>query len=542
MKRTSALLSNTALVTTAVALAVAAPASSVPAAAATVMAPAATGSTCTTLTAPLVPGASVQSMTEVFVPAGTDQIPGGPSIPNVPAHCEVTLFLAHPGAGDHVRVAVWLPTSGWNGRYEGTGGGGYAAGQFDVALAPAIAQGYAAASTDAGVSADVISPASWALRPDGSVNTPLLIDFAYRSQHDMAVAAKQIVAGFYDHQASYSYWNGCSTGGRQGLMEAQRYPADYNGIVATAPAINWATFIPAEFWPQVVMNQARDYPSSCELAAFTRAAVAACDRADPVAGGLIDQPDKCAFDPRGLIGKQVACDGRTLTITPADAEVVRRIWQGPTDFDGRPLWYGLEKGAPFDALAGTTTTASGSGAGVPFPIAQSWLTYFVLQNPSFDTSTITYPQFVRLFKQSVAEYDRIIGTDDPDLRAFDADGGKMITWHGLSDQLIFPQGTVNYYQRVQAATGGARNVGSFYRLFLAPGVQHCAGGNGPVPTDPLAAVVNWVEHGKAPATLPAATTDASGAAVTRNLCAYPQVARYVGHGDRNSAASYRCTR
>jgi len=500
------------------------------------------GSTCATVAQPHIPGASVQSMTEVFVPAGTDQIPGGPSIPNVPAHCEVTLFLGHPGADDHVRVAVWLPSGGWNGRYQGTGGGGYAAGEFDFALAPAIQQGYAAASTDAGVSANAISPAAWALKPDGSVNAPLLADFAYRSQHDMAVAAKQIVAGFYGRAASYSYWNGCSTGGRQGLMEAQRYPADYNGIVATAPAINWADFIPAEFWPQLVMNRAKDHPSSCEFAAFTRAAVAACDRGDPVAGGLIDQPGKCGFDPRSMVGRQIACNGKTLTITAADAEVVRRIWQGPTDLDGKPLWFGLEKGAPFDGLAATTTAADGSGVGAPFPIAQTWITYFLLQNPSFDTSAITYPQFVRLFKQSVAEYDRIIGTDDPDLGAFEAAGGKMVTWHGLADQLIFPQGTVNYYQRVQAATGGARNVDSFYRLFPAPGVQHCGGGNGPVPTDPLAAVVNWVEKGEAPATLPAATTDAAGAAVTRNLCAYPQVARYVGHGDRNSAASYRCAR
>jgi tannase/feruloyl esterase len=221
---------------------------------------------------------------------------------------------------------------------------------------------------------------------------------------------------------------------------------------------------------------------------------------------------------------------------------VRRIWQGPTTEDGRPLWYGLTKGASFDGLAGTTVTAAGGETGAPFPITQTWISYFLKQQPAFDTSTVTYGQFVRLFEQSVREYNQIIGTADPDLGAFQRDGGKMVTFHGLADQLIFPQGTVNYYQRVQAATGGARNVDSFYRLFLAPGVAHCGGGDGPAPTDPLSAVVNWVEKGQAPATLPAATTDSSGNAVTRNLCAYPQTARYTGRGDPNSAASYRCTR
>jgi feruloyl esterase len=179
---------------------------------------------------------------------------------------------------------------------------------------------------------------------------------------------------------------------------------------------------------------------------------------------------------------------------------------------------------------------------VPFPIADTWITYFLLRQPTFDTSTITPAQFDALFRQSRIEYDKIIGTDDPDLAAFQAAGGKMITWHGLADQLINSLGTVNYYQRVQAATGGARNVDSFYRLFLAPGVAHCGGGNGPVPTDPLAAVVHWVEQGQAPATLPAATTDSSGAAVTRDLCPFPRLPRYDGHGDPNSAASYHCTR
>jgi feruloyl esterase len=490
---------------------------------------------CQHVAAPSVPGASVQSITATDVPAGPDRIPGQPTIPDVPAHCEVHVYLTHPGADDHVLVDVWLPDSGWTGRFEGTGGGGYAAGEFDVELAPAIEGGYAAAATDAGVGVNALSPASWALTPTGAVNTALLTNFGYRSVHDMTVAAKQVVSSVYDKAASYSYWDGCSTGGRQGLMEAQRYPTDYNGIMAAAPAINWSQFSLAQFWPQLVMNQENDHPSACELNAFTQAAVAACDRGDQVDGGIIDQPQNCGFDPRSLIGTKVECNGQTLTVTATDADVVGKIWQGP-----EPLWYGLYRGAELDALAGTTTTPSGTSVGVPFPISQTWIQYFLKQNPDFDTSTITYSQFAPLLAQSEIEYDKIIGTGDPNLSAFERAGGKMITWQGLADQLIFPQGTANYYRRVQATIGGAADVDSFYRLFFAPGVGHCGTGNGPMPTDPLASVVNWVEHGSAPATLPAATVDSSGTVFTRNLCAYPKLARYNGTGDPDSATSYRC--
>ncbi|HEY4017270.1 MAG TPA: tannase/feruloyl esterase family alpha/beta hydrolase [Pseudonocardiaceae bacterium] len=481
----------------------------------------AAASGCQNIAAPSVPGASVQSITATDVPAGHD----------APAHCEVHVYLTHPGAEDHVLVDVWLPDSGWNGRFEGTGGGGYAAGEFDIELAPAIEGGYAAAATDAGVGVNALSPAAWALTPSGAVNTPLLTNFAYRSVHDMTVAAKQIVASVYARQVAYSYWDGCSTGGRQGLMEAQRYPTDYNGIMAAAPAINWSRLTLAQFWPQLVMNEENDHPSGCELNAFTQAAIAACDRSDPVNGGIIDQPQNCGFDPRSLIGTKVECYGQTLTITATDADVVSKIWQGP-----QPLWYGLNKGAELDLLAGTTTTPSGASVGAPFPIPQTWIQYFLKRNPDFDTSTVTYAQFIPLLVQSEVEYDGIIGTNDPNLSAFAAAGGKMITWQGLADPLIFPQGTANYYQRV----GGERTVDSFYRLFFAPGVGHCAGGNGPMPTDPLGAVANWVEHGVAPATLPAATVDSSGTAITRNLCAYPELATYNGSGDPASAASYHC--
>ncbi|WP_427918350.1 tannase/feruloyl esterase family alpha/beta hydrolase [Streptomyces sp. cg40] len=500
---------------------------------------------CRHIAAPTVPGAVVESVTARVQPAG--DVSGGSgsaTVTSVPAVCDVTVVVSHPGVGDHVSTRVWLPLSSWNGRFQATGGGGYLAGGGATALAAAVQTHYAAATTDAGVGSDnnALSPASWALNAQGQVNTGLLENFAGRSLHDMAVIGKQLTAAFYDRHSFYSYWNGCSTGGRQGLMMAQRYPHDFDGISAAAPAINWDRFIPAELWPQVVMNQEHDLLSSCELNAFTQAAIKACDADDGVTDGVVDDPDHCGFDPRTLIGTTVVCAGRTLVISAEDAKVVSLIWQGPVTGRGQRLWYGLNRSAPLTSLAGTTATSDGSLTGAPFPISDNWFKYFLARDPSFDTSTLSYADFERYFRQSQREYNRVIGTDSPDLSAFKAAGGKMVTWHGLADPLIFAEGTVDYRKRVEQAMGGARQVDSFYRVFLAPGVGHCGGGNGPVPTDPLAAVVDWVEHGKAPQTLPAATTTAGGTVVTRNLCRYPLHAQYRGEGPTTSADSYTCRR
>ncbi|EFC81948.1 tannase/feruloyl esterase family alpha/beta hydrolase [Parafrankia sp. EUN1f] len=503
---------------------------------------AATGTGCKNVAQPTVAGATVQSMSTSD--KATDILLG------VPAHCEVTLSLTHPGDDDKVQVTVWLPTSTWNGRFQGTGGGGYATslqlggislGESVATLPSAVKEGYAAAATDSGIGFNPLSPSAWALKADGTVNTGLLTNFAHRSIHDMTVAAKQVVASFYGQQASYSYWNGCSTGGRQGMMEAQRYPADYDGIMASAPAINWDTFVPAELWPQVVMNDLKTYPSACKFKVFTDAAIAACNQGDTVAGGLINQPETCNFDPRSLIGKVVFCDLVFQTITANDAEVVRRIWEGPKTADGQQVWNGLPKGAAIDMVAGTTSDLLGRRSGSPNSLIADWVKYFLLKQPSADIATITPSQLLTLIGQSQTEYKAIIGTDNPDLTAFKDRGGKIIGWHGLADQLIFPQGTVKYYQRVQATMGGAASTNDFYRLFLAPGVGHCGiGGNGPVPTNVLASLVNWVENGQAPATLTSSASSLTEGTITRNICLYPEIARYNGQGDRKVASSYHC--
>lgn len=492
------------------------------------------GVDCQHVAAPDVPGATVESLTGVDKPAA-----GG-----VPARCEVDLYLTHPSVGDHVRVAVWLPSSGWNGRYQGTGGASWAAGVFDFYLAPAVAQGFAAASTDAGTGTNQADPSSWALKADGTVNTELLTNFASRSVHDMTVAAKQVITSFYGKAPSYSYWNSCSTGGRQGLMEAQRYPTDYNGIVAAAPAINEDRLTVGGLWPQVLMNESHDYLSSCKLNAFTQAAIAQCDTRDGApADGIIEQPEDCDYDPHGLVGQTVVCDGQSSTITTTDADVVAGIWRGPTSPDGRHNpWYGMTRGAALDQVAAITTDSDGTTHGAPFPVTDTWIRYFLKKQPSFDTSTVTRGQFAQLFVQSQNEYNKIIGTDDPDLTAFRNAGGKMITWHGQADQIITPLNTVDYIHRVWSTIGSAADTNSFYRVFFAPGAGHCGlGSYGPFPPDNgLGAVMNWVENGQAPATLPAAMVDGSGATVTRNLCLFPQTAHYDGHGDPKAAASYHC--
>ncbi|MFF8908876.1 tannase/feruloyl esterase family alpha/beta hydrolase [Streptomyces olivaceoviridis] len=500
---------------------------------------------CRSLPVKAPAGTKVESVTVVSHAAGTVDVPPvtplpGAQIPDVPAFCDVTVTLTHPGQGDHAKVRVWLPLNNWNGRLQTIGGQAYAAGDYGVSLAAAVKNGYAAATTDAGVGTYIDT--SWALTGEGKVDRALLKNFASRSEHEAAVVAKDVIDGFYSRPASYAYFNGCSTGGRQGYMEAQRYPDDYDGILANAPAINWDEFEVATLWPQVVMNNEKTYPTSCEFKTFTDAAVKACDPLDGVKDGLVNDPARCDFDPRRLIGTKVVCDGKELTITAADAAVVRKIWDGPRTASGKKLWSGVPIGADLSALAGVTPPdANGNVKGAPFPVPAAWVQTWVQKQPSSDLTKITYSDFTRLFKQSEAEYDKIIGTDDPDLSAFRKSGGKLLSWHGQADQYIPAQGTVKYRKQVEQELGGAKKVNDFYRLFLAPGTAHCGLNNGSgAAADDLGALRTWVEKGKAPRTLPATLINADGKSVTRDLCSYPSVSRYDGHGDPAVASSFRC--
>ncbi|NUP52822.1 MAG: tannase/feruloyl esterase family alpha/beta hydrolase [Catenulispora sp.] len=496
-----------------------------------------TGFNCSTFNVPAPSGTAVESVSTTAVPAGDYLVPGpaplgGYTIPAVPAHCEVTVTLTHPGGNDHAKVTVWLPNTGWNGRFLAVGGAAYQAGDLG-AVATQVKAGYAVATTDAGVSNGL--DVSWALQADGTINQTLLQNFGSRSVHEMALVAKPVIAAVYGQQPNYSYFNGCSTGGRQGYAEAQQYPTDFDGINADAPAINWNQFEVATLWPQVVMNETKTYPTTCEFNAFNTAAVKACDKLDGLTDGLISDPGKCDFDPRRLIGTKVICDGKEVTITAADAEVVRKIWDGPRDTTGKRLWYGLPVSATFEPLAATQPDGNGGTTGNPFFVPAVWVSTFVQKDPTFSSANLTYTQFDQIFAKARAEYDATMGTRNADLTAFRDAGGKLITWHGDSDQLIPTAGTIDYRQRVEARMGGTQKVNDFYRVFLAPGTAHC-GLNGNV--NDLSALTTWVEQGKAPTTLTATLPTTTGT-TTRNLCAYPMVSHYT-HGDPTNPSSFRC--
>jgi hypothetical protein len=458
---------------------------------------------------------------------GSFASPGQPTITGLPDFCDVTLTQTDL-AGNPIHIEVWLPDS-WNGRFQGVGGAVFECGPVYSETAAAIQDGYSSATTDCGVNPADLLTGSWALNSNGTLNTPLIDDFSYAGIHDMTVAGKAVTQLYYPSPLRYSYFNGCSTGGREGLMEAQMFPADYNGIVAGSPAINWTTFIPSELWPELVMLQSKDFLPACIQTAFTNAVIAAC--AD--GSGVIENPAACHFNPFKLVGEVTPCG----TITETDAAVMEKIWAGPI-VDGRHLWYGLEPGSSVLSLA-ATTTSNGTTGPEPFPIPVGWLQYWLTQNPSFNWQTLNYEQFLQYFELSVSKFP-VIATDNPDLGAFERDGGKILIWHGLADELIFPQGTIQYYQRVQD-TLGAQNTATFARLFIAPGAQHCAASAGPAPANPLQDVVNWVEHGQAPATILATggVDPSTNQPTQRPLCMYPYLSQYVS-GNPDSLDSYSC--
>ncbi len=453
-----------------------------------------------------------------------------PANGSTPAYCSVSVLVL-----ERINILVLLPKTNWNGRYQAVGNGVYAG----VALPPtgAVAQGYAASSTDTGHQSALLT-GEWAWSPTG-MNYSQIQDFAYRANHEMAVKSKALIEYYYGRGPTLAYWNGCSTGGREGLTEAARYPDDFDGILAAAPAINWTRFIPAEEWPQVVMKELGNFLPSCKAEALTAIVTDACDQSDGLRDGLFDSR-YCAFDPGSLVGVQTPCGA----FTQADATVIEKIWQGPRRPNGGFLWYGLERGASLTSLAGTVETPAGRD-GNPFLVSNEWFKWFLHKDPTWDWHTLTFDSFAVDFDQSVTEWADVLGTNDPNLSAFRARGGKLVIWHGLADPLIFPRGTTDYYDRVVAAMGGPGATRGFARLFLAPNVGHCSGGAGPNPVNPFDVVVKWREQGIAPDTLlarlgPGQGVNNTNEEMTRPLCPYPEVARYRGSGSIYKAENFTC--
>lgn len=445
--------------------------------------------------------------------------------------CRVTAITTHPPEGDEIRIWIGLPTQNWNGRFLGVGGAGLLGGSADRINAP-LSLGYASGSTDTGHEG---SSGSFALDAEGRLDWQRIRDNAHLGIHEMTVTGKALTEALYGVRPRYSYFNGCSTGGRQGLMEAQRYPQDYDGIVSGAPAINWTRMLPQELWGAVLMNATGDALPRCKLTAATAAAIEACDGIDGVQDGVLEDPRACDYDPSGLLGTSAGDCG---AFTEADVDLIRKFWEGPRREDGAFLWYGLAQGADLNALWGSGGTPLKPRA---FIISLDWFRYFLAQDPDLDWTTITLQAFERFWEQSIEQYGAVIGTDNPDLSAFRDHGGKIVIWHGWADQLITPYGTIDYYERVREAMGGAESTSEFARLFMAPGVAHCAGGEGPPPDGLLDAVRAWVEEGNAPQTLNAIRRDRSGTTTrSRPLCQYSLVARYAGSGSTDDAANFSC--
>ena len=526
--------------------------------------PTASAATCGSLGGLQLP--DVTSITAKSFPGGTFQPPDPagfvpkpqqphafPPITGLPAFCEVSIVVSPA-----INIEIWLPlASAWNNRFRGVGGGGYAGTISWTSLAQAIEGGFVTASTDTGHSAfapnNGLSGGGFALnQPADTLNLGLIKDFAERSELELARKGKAVTRAFYGTGPRFSYWTGCSTGGRQGWIMAQRHPEEYDGLLTGAPAFNWDRFIPAELWGEVVMNKEVGAPiSPAKLLGVANAAVAACaghvgDGTLPTDQFLAD-PRLCTYDPA-----QMSCSAQPANpncLTSQEVGAVSKIWDGPRDAKGKRLWFGLDRGAVLLGLDGPN----------PFPIATDHFAYWIHQNPSFDWHSVTESSFVTDFFNSEAKFEDVIGTDSTDLDGFIDRKAKDITYHGAADLLIFSRGTTNYFERLHKKYG-AQNVDKFARLFMVPGMSHCGGGAGPnafgnnafgglpVPSDPqhdiFQALIHWVEFGTPPdqiiATKYVNDNPASGIAFTRPLCVFPKIATYKGNGNPNDAANWAC--
>ena len=481
----------------------------------------------------------ISNLTATFYPAGADVVPnpfGGPPSSNANPYCRVdfTLSTVCGAAGGYfgsqcqqLGIRVGLPASiadngsggvqgAWNGKNRDLGGGGYVG-----AVGPVISStdlGYVGSSTDTGHSTP---GGSFALNPDGTLNSGLILDFVRNGIHEQHVWGVQLAQTYYGLSPARKYWMGCSTGGRQGHYQAQNFPNDFDGILAGAPAFNWDRFVTAELWPQVVMNnEVHAVISPTKLTAVTNAAIQACDPKDGITDGIIQDPRSCTYS-----ATQFVCTGLgghssdPNCLTPSEGAAVDKIWNGPKDSNSNQAWYGLERGTFLELLAG------GPPFNGPFPIATDHFTYWIHQNPSFDWHTVTESSFFTDLATSINKFEEVIGSDEP-LKDFRKAGGKMITYHGLADPLIFPRGTYHYYNQV--LQGNYKETQKYYRFFPYPGGSHCTGGVGPqIDAEALFSdLVQWVENAVAPDYVVAQQT--IPVVRTRKICMYPNVEVFAG--------------
>jgi hypothetical protein len=478
------------------------------------------------------------------VSSGSFAPPADKPITGLPVFCRLAGVI-RPSADSHVEFEVWMPAAAWNRKLQGVGNGGFAGSISYDGLGRAVARGYAAASTDTGHEGAGID-ATWALG-----HPEKILDFGHRAIHEMTVKAKAVVEAFYGEAPRRSYFASCSNGGRQALMEAQRYPADYDGIVSGAPAAAWTGFMAGFVWNAQAMADPSAHIPPAKLPALERAVIAACDARDGVPDGVLAAPATCGFDPRTMV-----CKGADSAdcLTASQAEALAKVYAGPRGRDGRTIARGFPPGGETGPGGwGLWITGETPGRSLQAVFASQFGANMVFDRVDWDLRTFDFDRDVKIVEGKMA---KVLNATDPDLEAFRQRGGKLILFHGWNDAALAAGATVDYFDSVRARMG-REATDSFVRLYLVPGLQHCFGGPGAyycgglaVPLgdgqhDFSAALEHWVEEGVAPGTMIAVkpaddSNPAAAAKQTRPLCPYPQAAVFKGSGSPDDPAAYQC--
>jgi feruloyl esterase len=477
------------------------------------------------------------------VTSGALTVPYAAPLKGLPVFCRVAGVL-RPTSDSAIHFEVWLPNQDWNGRLLGTGNGGFAGSIYFRQMAGYLGRGFAVAGSDAGHHAES-GDASWAFGHPEKVK-----DFGWRAVHLTAEIAKQIIQTYYGKPQSKAYFDACSDGGREALMEAQRFPEDYDGILAGAPAYNWSHLLTAAVaGTQTLIGDPKAYISDMKLPAIQEASLAACDALDGLKDGIIADPAKCHFDPAVLL-----CKGEDSPdcLTQPQIDALKGIYAGAKDSHGAPSFPGMTMGDETGWSVWIIGKDPGASAVVQF--AENNFRYIVTGDPKWNPLTADYDDSLR---QSTQKTAADLDASDPDLTRFATRGGKLILYHGWNDPAISPWNTVAYVQSVQQKMG-AQKADSVTRLYMAPGVEHCTGGPGPsafgqlgIPTAKgskfglFDALEDWVEKDSPPGDIVATKyssqeTGGTKAVMTRPLCPYPRVPKYDGSGDPNDAASFAC--
>jgi feruloyl esterase len=443
-------------------------------------------------------------------PAAAQPARGGAPPANIPAHCRVQLTLK-PTSDSLINMELWLPTENWNGKFMGVGNGGFAGSIQGLTneMPQALRLGYATAGTDTG---HQDQGGDWAIG-----HPEKMIDFGYRATHQMTLKAKEIVKVFYDRSAKYSYFKGCSTGGRMALMEAQRYPDDYNGIIAGSLASRHIHMWTAGVARSIALSRQPEGSLTAEKAALVNQMVTM--KCDTLKEGFLNNPRQCHVDFSTLACPAGKDDATCLTA--AQLKTVDTFYGGVKNSKGELIFSGQALGNPIGALRATNQSPGGT-----FDIVR-----IAFNDPNLDWHNFDLDRDMPLIDKAIGYVDAV----NPDLGKFKKSGGKLLLTHGWADTGITPETTIWYYDTVLDKMG--KNQSDWMRLFMAPGMGHCGGGPGVNTFDSIGTLEKWVENGIAPDQMMG--TGARG--FTRPMCPYPQYAEYKGSGELKDAANWACT-